>query len=366
MAYVTRYRLEFDTIKERQVKLDIEEERDIPPASINHTGSYIFEADDDSLYLPSYLLTSLKIGDLVSISGTSNDSNYTIKNLEFPTTGFAYTKMFFNEPVTDETSTGILLTFTTRPEINLIGSTQTPVELSYANGEFEKMNPIRESKMRIKIFMDTDFEDQQAAFFNEIDQLQQKFNLKETDLISEYHKAWWADVIRTKATQLGYEMPDSVLTPLIYRWAFDDKSTNIAALKKQIDNAPFAEWVAEFDKKDFKQFRKQNLEPFESIFLRLGVLVLQNATNFLAANPSKTVQEIRVELAQLIRELQANPNPAILSKLELELKRIERLGGFDSIVPAEGIVFTYRGNTYKMTGAFAPVNQILGVLKYSR
>ena len=154
MAYITRYRLEFDTIKGRAVKLDIEEERDIAPASINHTGSYQFEADDDSLYLPFYLLTSLKIGDLVSISGTSNDGNYTIKNLEFPTSGFAYTKMFFNEPVTDETSTGILLTFTTRPVTNLTASTQSPVELSYPNGEFEKMNPIRESKMRIKILTD--------------------------------------------------------------------------------------------------------------------------------------------------------------------------------------------------------------------
>ena len=119
-------------------------------------------------------------------------------------------------------------------------------------------------------------------------------------------------------------------------------------------------------KKDFKTYYKQNMEPFESLFLRLGAVVLQNAQNFLAANPSKTVQEIRTELAQLIRELQANPNPAILSKLQLELKRIERLGGFDAIVPAEGIVFTYQGNTYKMTGAFAPVNQILGVLKYAR
>ena len=219
---------------------------------------------------------------------------------------------------------------------------------------------------QIKLGRVYDFEDQQTAFFNEIDQLQRKFNLKETDLISEYHKAWWADVIQTKANELGYEIPENILTVLIYRWAFDDKSTNISALKKQIDNPQFAEWVTEFDKKDFKQFRKQNLEPFESIFLRLGVLVLQNASNFLAANPSKTVQEIRSELSQLIRELQANPNPAVLSKLQLELKRIERLGGFDSIVPAEGIVFTYQGNTYKMTGAFAPVNQILGVLKYSR
>jgi hypothetical protein len=219
---------------------------------------------------------------------------------------------------------------------------------------------------RIKMGRVYNFEDQQAAFFNEIDQLEKRYNLKDTDVISDYHKAWWRDVIQTKANELGYQIPEQVLTALIYRWAFDDKSTNIAMLKKQIDNPQFSEWVTEFDKKDFKQYRKQNLEPFESIFLRLGVLVLQNASNFLAANPNKTVQEIRTELSKLIQELQAKNDPATLSKLQQELKRIERLGGFDSIVPAEGIVFTYQGNTYKMTGAFAPVNQILGVLKYTR
>ena len=49
-----------------------------------------------------------------------------------------------------------------------------------------------------------------------------------------------------------------------------------------------------------------------------------------------------------------------------QLERIKRLGGFEKIVPVEGIVFTYGGNTYKLTGAFAPINQILGTLKYSR
>ena len=33
----------------------------------------------------------------------------------------------------------------------------------------------------------------------------------------------------------------------------------------------------------------------------------------------------------------------------------------DKIVPNEGIVFVYAGNTYKLTGAFAPLNQILGI-----
>ena len=49
-----------------------------------------------------------------------------------------------------------------------------------------------------------------------------------------------------------------------------------------------------------------------------------------------------------------------------QIERIKRLGGFEKIVPVEGIVFTYGGNTYKLTGAFAPINQILGTLKYSR
>ena len=219
---------------------------------------------------------------------------------------------------------------------------------------------------RIKLGRVYDFEDQQAAFFNEINQLQRKFNLKDTDLISEYHKAWWRDVIQTKAKQMGYEIPEDVLNTLMYRWAFNNKSTNISILKKQIDNLGFLNWVAEFDKKDFKGFQKENLEPFETIFLRLGVLVLQNATNYLAANPDTTVQDIKSELTQLIRDLQTKGDPAVLKQLETQLKRIQKLGGFDAIVPTEGIVFTFQGNTYKMTGAFAPINQILGTLKYAR
>ena len=153
---------------------------------------------------------------------------------------------------------------------------------------------------------------------------------------------------------------------MIYRWGFFDKSTNISVLKKQIDNPEFVAWVTEFDKKEFKQYFKQNMEPFETIFSRLGVVVLQNATNYLAANPDKTVQQIKSEMAELIKDLQASPNPDVLQKLKHELARIDRLGGFNAIVPSEGLVFVYNGHTYKMTGAFAATNQILGTLKYMR
>ena len=219
---------------------------------------------------------------------------------------------------------------------------------------------------KIKIGRISNFEDQQAAFFNEIDQLQKRFNLKDTDRVTEYHRAWWRDVIKAQADKMGYDIPENILNALIYRWAFFDKSESMTSLKKQITNPEFLNWVQEFDKNEFKRYYKQNMEPFETIFLRLGAVALKNAENFLAANPSNTVQQIKQEIAELTKELQNNPNPATISKLELELKRIERLGGFDAIVPSEGVVFTYRGNTYKLTGAFAPVNQILGVLKYAR
>ena len=49
-----------------------------------------------------------------------------------------------------------------------------------------------------------------------------------------------------------------------------------------------------------------------------------------------------------------------------QLARLEAMGGVNAIVPIEGIVFTYKGNVMKLTGTFAPVNQILGVLRYAR
>jgi hypothetical protein len=250
-------------------------------------------------------------------------------------------------------------------ETNASGGGLVQKIIQEANAHLQKTFKIIPPQ-KIKLGRLEDFEDQQAAFFAEIDQLRNRYNLKDTDLVTEYHKAWWGDVIRTKAQELGYQISDAVLTTLIYRWAFNDKSTSIAVLKKQIDNPNFLTWVTEFDKQDFKRYQKQNMEPFESIFLRLGAVVLKNAENFLAVNPSKAVQEIKMELAQLIRELEQTSDIKVLDKLKVELGRIQRLGGFEAIVPSEGIVFTYKGDTYKLTGAFAPVNQILGVLKYSR
>jgi len=250
-------------------------------------------------------------------------------------------------------------------QTDLTGGTTLQKVIQDANAHLQKtFSFIPPNKM--KLGQIEDFEDKQNAFFAEIDSLRNQFGLKETDTVSEYHKAWWKNIIQEKADQLGYDITDEIIELLTYRWAFGDKSTSITKIKKLVDNDQFAEWISAFDKKDFKLYRKQNIQPFESIFLRLGAVVLKNIKNYLAANPNAAVQDIKRSIANLTKQLQTSDNIETINKLETELKKIEQIGGFDTIVPIEGIVFTYGGNTYKLTGSFAPVNQILGVLKYAR
>jgi len=53
-----------------------------------------------------------------------------------------------------------------------------------------------------------------------------------------------------------------------------------------------------------------------------------------------------------------------MEKLNKNLARLNAIGGSKSIAPSEGVVFQYKGGTYKLTGTFAPINQIMGIMRF--
>ena len=53
-----------------------------------------------------------------------------------------------------------------------------------------------------------------------------------------------------------------------------------------------------------------------------------------------------------------------LKFLKRELARLQDIGGFSAIMPTEGIVFKYNEKLFKLTGAFAPINQLLGYMRF--
>jgi hypothetical protein len=76
------------------------------------------------------------------------------------------------------------------------------------------------------------------------------------------------------------------------------------------------------------------------------------------------VQKVRKEMNKAYMDLSKKGNIEKLKKLKTQIQKLNAIGGLKSIVPSEGIVFKYKGKVYKFTGAFAPINQILGSLKF--
>ena len=118
------------------------------------------------------------------------------------------------------------------------------------------------------------------------------------------------------------------------------------------------------DKEDYQKLFKMNIAPFERLFLELGARVLKNVQNYIAASPEKSVQAIRKELESTIKSFEGATDVAQIGKVKTHMAKLKAMGGMNAIVPSEGLVFKYKGNSYKLTGAFAPIGQILGIIKY--
>ena len=198
----------------------------------------------------------------------------------------------------------------------------------------------------------------QGKYISMINKLQSEYKLSDSAGVADYHQAYWTDLVNKNAKGLDAQQKIG----LVKRWAFGDKGFRIAT----IQDAKIKAWADNMDKKDQAKISKENIMKFEEIFLGVGADVLAFAQSVLTANPSDATKKMRAELGSAIKSLKATGTASQLDKLKIELQRLNSLGGFDKIVPNEGLVFVYNGNTYKLTGAFAPLNQILGIFKFSR
>lgn len=199
----------------------------------------------------------------------------------------------------------------------------------------------------------------QGKFTSQLSKLQSEFNLKDADGVAEYHQSWWMDWIKKNSPA---ELNDAELKGLVTRWAFFDKK--FALNNKTISNPDVLSWAKKIDKQDHSKMAKDNLRRFEDIFLGVGAEVLSFMDSIITVSPDKATRDMKTRLDQTIKDVKSSGDPKKIQKLKSELERLQAIGGSDKIVPNEGIVFTYKGNTYKLTGAFASLNQILGLMYF--
>ena len=195
-----------------------------------------------------------------------------------------------------------------------------------------------------------------SKYSSQISKLQKEFSLKDTDGVANYHQAWWEQwVDKNSPTSLD----NKTKMGLVKRWAFMEKGFRLD--KNNFSDEKTLEWAKKTDKEDQKKIGKTNLMKFEQIFLGLGAEVLEFTSSALTVNPDKAVRDMKKRIDKTIKDVKKSGDPKKIEKLKLELGRLQSIGGSKKIVPNEGIVFVYNGSTFKLTGTFASVNQILGI-----
>ena len=213
----------------------------------------------------------------------------------------------------------------------------------------------------LKLARDVNFDVRVAYYEKKIDTLRDTYGLADTDEVKMYHESWWRNEIEKNFSDLD----PSIKEGLLLRWAYLDKKTlNMRDIKKAI-NPEQAKAVKDYDAQRNKKY-KENILPFENLFLELGSDILKNASNFVAASPDEEKARLQNQIRTEADKIKKNGDLKQIEKVEKELQRLEGVGGIEAIVPAEGIVFKYNGKLFKLTGAFAAINQLMGIIKYGR
>jgi hypothetical protein len=194
----------------------------------------------------------------------------------------------------------------------------------------------------------------QGKYISRLKKLQSEFGLKDSDNVADYHQSWWDWWITSNAP---VKVDKLTKESLIRRWAFGDKSLRL----NTISNLELQKWAIEHDKVNVAKQQKDNIKPFEEIFLGVGADVLEFVGSVLTVHPEKAIRSMKQKFKQVASQVRNGGSPAQIQKLKSELERLNQLGGINKIVANEGLVFFYNGKTYKLTGTFAPLNQILGI-----
>ena len=212
----------------------------------------------------------------------------------------------------------------------------------------------------IKLGKDLDFDTNKGKFIKKVENLKNRYNLTDADEVSRYHEMWWRELIDANFPDLTQDYKEG----LLLRWAYGDKKTlNLRSLDKTLGKEK-ASIIKKFDKEDVKKKYKENIRPFEDLFLELGSVILKNASNFVAANPDKEMQRLHAQIRTEAEKIKKGGGADQVNKVIAELDRLDRIGGIESIIPTEGVVFVYKGKVFKLTGTFAAINQLMGIIKY--
>lgn len=207
-----------------------------------------------------------------------------------------------------------------------------------------------------------DLDKKKSDILKKIKNLQNGVKMSDDNTFADYYTAKLTEKLeQTNPNLTGFEISN-----LSQRWIYNNKSIRIDKNNIELGNI---DWAKEFEKNELPKIYSNIRRPLELICIELGLEIISNMKTFLAANPDEATKQLKKELDDTIAEIKNSGDTSALEKMERRLERLELSGGIEKIFPTEGIIFTRtdkQGNQklYKLTGTFADVHKILGILKF--
>jgi len=121
--------------------------------------------------------------------------------------------------------------------------------------------------------------------------------------------------------------------------------------------------IRDFVSKD-KKIAAAAIHPLEDIVHDFSVEILKGLESAFVLDNEAEVERLKKEVERAIRAIENSNSEEAMSILSRQMKKLKDVENVSTA--AEGFVFDYDGNSYKFTGNFAPVNQLLGLFRYGR
>ena len=128
------------------------------------------------------------------------------------------------------------------------------------------------------------------------------------------------------------------------------------------DRTPETEGLIRQTIADSKTIIKDILAPLEDIIHDFSVEMLRSLESTFILDNQKEVEDLRKKISHIIETVENSHSEEAKEFLADQMRKLKSV---DKIVTAaEGFVFDFDGHTYKFTGNFAPMNQLLGLQNF--
>jgi cytidyltransferase-like protein len=204
--------------------------------------------------------------------------------------------------------------------------------------------------------------DDRTVLDNTLDRIEaaiSSYGISDNQTIGDYVVARIEEMIEQEVP-----VPDELKAKIIKR-ILGSKEVGLIALKKELSSLPseVAEKIISMVKEP-GPILSNAIRPIEEIVHDFSVEMLKTLESLFIIDNKKEVLRLRKELTKAISAIENSGNEAAISILKNQMEKLKSVENVSTA--AEGFVFSYDGHSYKFTGNFAPMNQLLGLFLYGK